>query len=158
MLANVLDAEADPGGRPQDEADPGGRPQDEADAAPVAPPSRPWRPEPIPTGTERLVGALRDLLRNLATLPGLVRRTAAGLTAVVRRRRSGALSPPLPFTTPRTSFNRALTPNRWFAMASLPLEEVKAVRGAFGVTINDVVLALCAGALRRYLDERGELP
>src|SRR5437764_1989080 len=161
MLANVLDAEADPGGRPQDEADPadaGGPPQDGADAAPVAPPSRPWRPEPIPTGTERLVGALRDLLRNLATLPGLVRRTAAGLTAVVRRRRSGALSPPLPFSTPRTSFNRALTPNRWFAMASLPLEEVKAVRRAFGVTINDVVLALCAGALRRYLDERGELP
>jgi diacylglycerol O-acyltransferase len=88
----------------------------------------------------------------------LLRRTAAGLAAVLRRQRSGALSPPLPFSTPRTSFNRALTPNRWFAMAALPLEEVKAVRRALDVTINDVVLALCAGALRRYLDERGELP
>jgi diacylglycerol O-acyltransferase / wax synthase len=138
MLANLLEVEADPG--------------------PVAPPSRPWQPEPIPSASERLVDAVRDLLRNLASLPGLFRRTVDGLTAVVRRRRSGALSPPLPFSTPRTSFNRALTPNRWFAMASLPLEEVKAVRRAFDVTVNDVVLALCASALRRYLDERGELP
>jgi WS/DGAT/MGAT family acyltransferase len=158
MLANVLQAEADPGGRPEDEADPGGRPEDEADPRPIAPPSQPWRPEPIPTGTERLVDAARDLLRNIASLPGLLRRTAAGLAAVLRRQRSGALSPPLPFSTPRTSFNRALTPNRWFAMAALPLEEVKAVRRALDVTMNDVVLALCAGALRRYLDERGELP
>jgi diacylglycerol O-acyltransferase len=148
MLANVLEAEADPGGRPEAEADPG----------PVPPLSQPWQPEPIPTAAERLVDAFRDLLRNIASLPGLLRRTTAGLAAVVRRRRSGALSPPLPFSTPRTSFNRALTPNRWFAMAALPLEEVKAIRRAFDVTINDVVLALCAGALRRYLDERGELP
>ncbi len=148
MLANVLDAEADP----ETEA------EAEAEAAPFAPPPPPWRPESIPTGAHRLVDGLRDLLRNLAGLPGLVRRTAAGLAAVRRRRRSGALSPPLPFSTPRTSFNRALTPNRWFAMASLPLEEVKAVRRAFEVTVNDVVLALCASALRRYLLERGELP
>ncbi|HEX4539779.1 MAG TPA: wax ester/triacylglycerol synthase family O-acyltransferase [Acidimicrobiales bacterium] len=138
MLANVLEAEADP--------------------RPVAPPSAPWRSEAIPPPTERLVDGLRDLLRNLASLPGLLRRTVSGLAAVIRRRRSGALSPPLPFSTPRTSFNRALTPNRWFAMTSLPLDEVKAVRRAFDATVNDVVLALCAGALRRYLDDRGELP
>src|SRR5947209_3631419 len=46
MLANVLEAEADPEGRP--EADPGGRPEGKADPGPVAPPSAPWRPEPIP--------------------------------------------------------------------------------------------------------------
>jgi diacylglycerol O-acyltransferase len=168
MLANVLEAEVDPEGRPEDTADPEGRPEDtadpegrpegKADPGPVAPPSAPWRPEPIPPPTQRLVDALLDLLRNLASLPGLLRRTASGLAAVVRRRRSGALSPPLPFSTPRTSFNRALTPNRWFAMTSLPLDEVKEVRRALDVTVNDVVLALCAGALRRYLDERGELP
>jgi diacylglycerol O-acyltransferase len=194
MLANLLQAEADPGGRPEDTADPGGRAEDTADPGPVAQPSAPWRaedtadpgpvaqpsapwraddtadpgpvaqpsapwrPEAIPAPGARLVDALWDLLRSLVGLPGLLRRTASGLAAVVRRRRSGALSPPLPFSTPRTSFNRALTPNRWFAMASLPLEEVKVVRRAFDVTVNDVVLAVCAGALRRYLDERGELP
>jgi diacylglycerol O-acyltransferase len=148
MLANLL----------EDAADEGGRRTQAADEGPVVPPEARWRPEPIPPPTERLVDALLDLLRSLASLPGLLRRTASGLAAVVRRRRSGALSPPLPFSTPRTSFNRALTPNRWFAMTSLPLEEVKAVRLAFDVTVNDVVLALCAGAVRRYLDERGELP
>jgi diacylglycerol O-acyltransferase len=158
MLANLLEAEADEGGRPEDAADEGGRRTQAADEGPVVPPEARWRPEPIPPPTERLVDALLDLLRSLASLPGLLRRTASGLAAVVRRRRSGALSPPLPFSTPRTSFNRALTPNRWFAMTSLPLEEVKAVRLAFDVTVNDVVLALCAGAVRRYLDERGELP
>ncbi|HEY1635208.1 MAG TPA: wax ester/triacylglycerol synthase family O-acyltransferase [Acidimicrobiales bacterium] len=168
MLANLLQAEADPEGRPRGAADPGGRPEDAADAGdqseespdpgPVAAARASWRPEPIPAPAERLVDAVRDLLRSLAGLPGLLGRTASGFAAVVRRRRSGALSPPLPFSTPRTSFNRALTPNRWFAMASLPLDEVKVVRRAFDVTVNDVVLALCAGALRRYLDERGELP
>lgn len=65
---------------------------------------------------------------------------------------------PVPFTAPRTSFNRTITGLRKVAYTSLDLQDVKKVRRAFKVTVNDVVLALCAGALRRYLDERGELP
>ena len=68
------------------------------------------------------------------------------------------MAPPVPFATPTTSFNRALTPNRLFTMTSLPLDEVKEVRRAFGTTVNDVVLAVVAGALRSHLAERGELP
>jgi WS/DGAT/MGAT family acyltransferase len=48
--------------------------------------------------------------------------------------------------------------HRRFAFGALPLEEVKHVKNAFGVTVNDVVLALCATALRRWLDKRDELP
>ncbi|MCB1017821.1 MAG: wax ester/triacylglycerol synthase family O-acyltransferase, partial [Acidimicrobiales bacterium] len=59
---------------------------------------------------------------------------------------------------PHTRFNGAIGPHRRFAFTSLPLSEVKAVKQALGVTVNDVVLGMCAGALRRYLDERGELP
>jgi WS/DGAT/MGAT family acyltransferase len=63
----------------------------------------------------------------------------------------------LPFEAPRSPFNGVLTPRRAFAYCSVPLEDVRSVRRSFGVTVNDVVLAMCAGAMRRYLVDRGEL-
>ena len=59
---------------------------------------------------------------------------------------------------PRTPFNTAISGHRVFATSSLPLQEVKALAKSRGVTINDVVLALCAGALRHYLAEHAALP
>jgi WS/DGAT/MGAT family acyltransferase len=59
---------------------------------------------------------------------------------------------------PRTPLNSAISGHRVFATASLPLSAVKALAKSRGATINDVVLALCAGALRRYLAERSALP
>ena len=59
---------------------------------------------------------------------------------------------------PRTPFNRAISRHRVYATSSLPLPEVRALAKSRGVTINDVVLALSAGALRRYLAEHGALP
>jgi WS/DGAT/MGAT family acyltransferase len=67
-------------------------------------------------------------------------------------------SPPLPFFTPKVSFNGNPGPRRAFACASVSLEAVKAIRKHFDVTVNDVVLALTGSAVRRYLAERGELP
>lgn len=52
----------------------------------------------------------------------------------------------------------AITSRREVAFASESLETLRELRSAFGVKLNDVVLAVCAGALRRYLAERGELP
>jgi WS/DGAT/MGAT family acyltransferase len=59
---------------------------------------------------------------------------------------------------PRTLFNAQVGPRRSFAVASLPLAEVKHVARSFGVSLNDVVLALCASALREYLHRRKALP
>jgi diacylglycerol O-acyltransferase len=64
----------------------------------------------------------------------------------------------LPFQAPSTSLNRAITPHRGFAYCSVSLSGVKAIKNAFSVTVNDVVLGICAGALRRYLADRDELP
>jgi WS/DGAT/MGAT family acyltransferase len=60
---------------------------------------------------------------------------------------------------PTTRFNTEVSPHRVFDTRRFALQDFKAIRGlAPGATINDVVLAVCAGALRRYLDLQGELP
>src|SRR5262249_46187851 len=70
-----------------------------------------------------------------------------------------ALSPPRPLLdSPKTAFNGALTPHRSFATGTLSLPDVKRVKDAFGVTINDVVLGMVAGSLQRWLAKRGPLP
>lgn len=66
--------------------------------------------------------------------------------------------PKVPFQAPRTSFNRAITPGRRFAYTQVPFDEVRDIKHTFGVKVNDVVLALCAGTLRSYLQHRDELP
>jgi diacylglycerol O-acyltransferase len=59
---------------------------------------------------------------------------------------------------PRTPFNGPITPHRRFAFTSLPLEGVKEVKNAFGLTVNDVVMALCTTVLRTWLVEHDALP
>jgi WS/DGAT/MGAT family acyltransferase len=59
---------------------------------------------------------------------------------------------------PPTPFNRSITQHRRWGLASLPLPQIKGVKNALGVTVNDVVLALCAGALRRWLLDHDALP
>ena len=59
---------------------------------------------------------------------------------------------------PKTPFNAPITQHRRWAFCDVPLAEVKAVKNAAGATVNDVVMALCAGALRRWLIEHDALP
>jgi WS/DGAT/MGAT family acyltransferase len=64
--------------------------------------------------------------------------------------------PPTP--APRTPFNRPITAHRRLAFTTIPLDTAKEVRRAYGCTFNDVVMALCAGTLRRYLIKHDALP
>jgi WS/DGAT/MGAT family acyltransferase len=64
----------------------------------------------------------------------------------------------LPFRAPRTMFNVRIGGARRVAAQSWPLERIKAVKQAAGVTVNDVVLAMSSGALRGYLLEQNALP
>lgn len=69
---------------------------------------------------------------------------------------SGVALPPL--QAPPTPFNRSVGPHRRFAMRSTSLANIKRLKDATGCTVNDVVMAICAGALREYLLRRDALP
>jgi diacylglycerol O-acyltransferase len=113
---------------------------------------------PAPSEVELLA---RALLRNGSRplkVAKLLTPTIGALAGTMDRARKGtAMAAPL--TAPRTSFNATISGHRTIAYVDLPLDEVKAVKNAVeGATVNDVVLTLCSGALRRYLEERDELP
>ena len=61
-------------------------------------------------------------------------------------------------TAPRTPWNKSVTPHRRFAMRAASLSNLKRLKNATGGTLNDVVMAICAGALREYLLEHDALP
>jgi diacylglycerol O-acyltransferase / wax synthase len=117
---------------------------------------------------ERVVRATPSTLPNLEDTPILgdipgaqtLGRLSARFARAIRSR------PPGPsrmlersnLTPPRTSFNGRVSAHRRFAYGQLPLKDVKAVKNAHGCTVNDVVVAICAGAVRRWLIEHDELP
>jgi len=100
-----------------------------------------------------IAGALRvplaQLLPDLPGLPGLSGRHDG---------EDGLLLPGVRSRAPRTPFNANITAHRRWAFTDLPLSEVKAIRAVTGLTVNDVVMAVCAGALRRWLLDHDALP
>ncbi len=112
-----------------------------------------------PNASRLLKMAAHDHVVRWKGLPRFVAQSARRGRASETRRRSFAVKPPLPLHhIPKTSFNVSLTSERTFAMTKLPLEDLKSMRRTAGTTLNDVYLCVCAGALRRYLSDRGELP
>jgi hypothetical protein len=112
----------------------------------------------------RLVGSIPRALPNvgevpsLATIPGLraAGRVAAGVQDALGRR--GRVVGQRDLVPPRTSFNGRISAHRRFAFGRLSLAEVKETKNTYGVTVNDVVVSICAGAVRRWLLEHAELP
>jgi diacylglycerol O-acyltransferase len=109
----------------------------------------------------KLVRELPGAVRTLAAIVGNSVKSSAGRArgkaGIEHAADLGQLRRSISFG-PRTVFNVAITPERGFASASVPRAELKAIAAANEATVNDVVLALCSGALRRYLKRSGPLP
>jgi WS/DGAT/MGAT family acyltransferase len=116
-------------------------------------PAAPRRPSDVEIFVD---GAVR-LARRPVKFARLLPETLGVLPSWIDRARRGRAMP-APFTAPRTSFNGTITGHRTVAFARMDLADVKEVKNAFGCTVNDVVLTMCSGALRKYLLDRNELP
>jgi WS/DGAT/MGAT family acyltransferase len=101
-------------------------------------------------------GAFKFATRPLR-LVNVVPTTLSSVVDTVKRARSG-LAMAAPFAAPKTAFNANVTGHRNIAFAQLDLEDIKTVKSHFGVKVNDVVMALVSGVLRKFLFDRGELP
>ena len=108
-----------------------------------------WRP----VQTARITNELVKVIPTLAPAVNALVGNMLGLN-----RGDGAVISTRPGRAPATPFNRSITPHRRFAFRSVDLATVKAVKNAFGVSVNDVVMAMCAGALRRWLLDHDALP
>jgi diacylglycerol O-acyltransferase len=105
--------------------------------------------DPAPTRPELVRTAFGDHLRQIRRLPGVMNYTAKGISRV--RKSSHKLSPELtrPFTPPPSFMNHMVDGTRRFATATLALADVKQTGKQLGATINDMVLAISTGALRK---------
>jgi WS/DGAT/MGAT family acyltransferase len=118
--------------------------------------------EPAEPSALRLAGsALLSLLRAPASVVRTLTHTARAVGPFVRNaieQASAAVPTILPFSAPRSMLNHALTAERAVAFGRVTLTAVKEIKSAYGVTVNDVVLAACTRALGDYLRAHGEPP
>jgi diacylglycerol O-acyltransferase / wax synthase len=124
--------------------------------APVPPPEIPWEPEPVPSEASLLAGAVAEGARSPLRIASAITSSARGL--VSRAGRPAAARRVRPFSAPRTSFTGAITARRSVAFARTSLADVKAVGGAAGATVNDVLLAATTSSVRAYLAAREGVP
>jgi diacylglycerol O-acyltransferase / wax synthase len=150
-------------------------------------PAEVWAAEDVPSDLQLLVRASVGLVRKPARAMLLGARTAGEIGQAtrnpaliatanqVRKSLRGPLGavlnlgrnrgedrdrpPRLPsMRPPRTPFNRPIGPQRQLAIGSAPLDAARAIKKAHGTTVNDVVLAVCAGGLRTWLARHDALP
>lgn len=119
----------------------------------------PFAPGPLPTRRQLVADALRDHVAHLPDVLRLAARTRRRTAEAKARRDAAAVRvPDFSGAAPWCELNDAFTPGRAYVRAAIPLAGARRIKDRAGVTLNDVVLAVIAGAARRYLVERDGLP
>jgi len=130
-----------------------------ADAEPIVP-KREWKPNPLPSNFSLLERGAKELatepvrlgekaitaLRKPSTLVGRVGESAEGLAEVARA---------LADSAPEVPLNVPIGPHRRITWTTADLSDFKRIKDVFGTTVNDVVLAIAAGSIRKWLVKRG---
>ena len=121
-------------------------------------PPVPARPEPVPSKARLVLFALRAQLLLWARLPHVTLRSLRAIRDNVARKKAGAPQVVNPMSGERTRFNLLPRADRIYVDVTVPFSDIHAVKAATGRTVNEVFVALCGGAIRRYLEDKGELP
>ncbi|MEM1119190.1 MAG: wax ester/triacylglycerol synthase family O-acyltransferase [Bacteroidota bacterium] len=123
------------------------------------PAPRPYKPKPLPNELSLITTSAMSFAKNPFKFPKLIRDTVtATVKAGFLSRATNAELPTAPFTAPPTQLNGIVSPRKKWNGVILSLPRVKKLYKIMGTTLNDVMLAICAGALRRYFLEKGALP
>ena len=130
---------------------------------PAAPDPEPWSPRPAPGPLPRMAGGVRDRVAGQAgmlTGPAKAVRRPKKLLSFAddARRAASALVESLDPAPPAPLLNEPISPLRRLALLSRPLEDLRAIKQSFGTTLNDAVLAVCAGGVRDFMVARGAEP
>lgn len=122
---------------------------------PASDPS-PWVPHPEPSSAELAAAALSDSVRDVVAAPARALGTLADRTRVRQAAKGlGEAAMTIVRPAPPSPLNVKIGPHRRVAFVETRLDDFKRVKNAFGATVNDVVLAVTAGALRTWMHARG---
>ena len=123
------------------------------------PAPKPFNPKPLPNELSLIVKSTISFAEEPLKFPRILANTlTATLKAGFLTRVQKKDLPTAPFTAPPTPINGIISARRKWNTAILSLDRVLALKNMMGTTMNDIMLAICAGALRRYLLEKGKLP
>lgn len=119
----------------------------------------------MPRQSVRAIAALSTTVPNLGRMPGMavmpgapqLARASSRLRRALRGTPDGGALEVTTARAPKLSFNRRISSHRSVAFGSLSLLDIKTLKNELGITVNDVVVGLCAGALREWLEQRDEL-
>ncbi len=123
-------------------------------------PPKPYEPEPLPDGISLLLKSSYGFFKNPLKVPKLIGETAFSL---IKGKMKSQLNSKRTihknsFSTPKTIFNESVSPRRTWGAAILDFDRINTLRKIMDVSINDIILAICAGGIRQYLEEKEKLP
>lgn len=123
------------------------------------PEPKPFKPAKIPNEAALILNSTLSFAKDPLKFPKLVSNTLkATLKAGFLTRIQKTELPTVPFTAPHTPLNGIIAARRKWNSAILSLDRILVLKNTMNATVNDVLLAICSGALRRYLKEKNKLP
>ena len=120
----------------------------------------PFEPEPLPAEIDLLLKSSADFFKDPFKIPKLISETAITMTKgqIKNKFKIKTILFKNKYPTPKTIFNNYISAKRTWGTAILSFDRIKALRKIMEVSVNDLILAICAGGIRKYLSEKEKLP